>query len=69
VEERFSVTFQTDAEVHPDSNTISTGSFPKVKRPRRGADRQLHLALQLKKEESYTSSPPLELRDLFYGEL
>ena len=35
---RFSALVQTDPGVHPASYTIGTGSFPGVKRPRRGAD-------------------------------
>jgi hypothetical protein len=30
---------------------------------------RLHLAPRLKKEQSYTSTPPLDLRGLFQGEL
>ena len=39
--------------------------FPGVKRPGRGVDHPPHLSPMLKKEYSYTSTPPLGLRDLF----
>ena len=45
------------------------GSFPGVKRPGRGVDHTPHLAPRLKKEQSYTSTPPLGLSGLFQGEL
>jgi hypothetical protein len=35
---RFSATVQTGSETHPASYTTGTGSFPGVKRPRRGVD-------------------------------
>jgi hypothetical protein len=35
---RFSAPVQTTPGVHPDSYIIGTGSFPGVKRPRRGVD-------------------------------
>ena len=38
--------------------TIGTGSFPRVKRPKRGVDRPPHLAPRLKKEQAI---PPLPL--------
>jgi hypothetical protein len=44
---------------------IGTGSFRGVKRPGRGVDHPSHLALRLRKEQSYTSTPPLGLRGLF----
>ena len=40
-------------------------SFPGVKRPGRGVDHPPHLASRLRKEYSYTSTPPLGLRGLF----
>ena len=58
---RFSATVQTGSEVHPASRLMGTGSFPGVKRPGRGIDHPHHLAPRLKKEYSYTSSPPLGL--------
>jgi hypothetical protein len=47
-------------------------SFPRVKQPGRGVDHpptHPHLVPGLKKEYSYTSTPPLGLRGLFKGEL
>jgi hypothetical protein len=40
-------------------------SFPEVKRSDRGVDYPPHLVPMLKKEQSYTSTPPLDLRGLF----
>jgi hypothetical protein len=40
-----------------------------VNRPVRGVDHTPHIAPRSKKEWSYTSTPPLELRGLFQGEL
>ena len=37
---RFSAPVQTGPEAHPDSYTKGTGSFPGVKRPKRGFDHQ-----------------------------
>jgi len=62
---RFSGPVQTGSEDHPASYTMGTGSSPGLKRPGRGIDRLPHLAPRLKKEYSYTSTPPLGLRDLF----
>jgi len=61
---RFSAPVRTGPGTHPASYTMGTGSFPGVKREGRG-----HLAPRLKKEQSYTSTPPLGLRGLFWGEL
>jgi hypothetical protein len=47
---------------------MGTGFFPAVKRPGHGVDNPPHLAPKLKKEYSYTSTPPLGLHGLFYGE-
>ena len=44
-------------------------SFPAVKRPGRGVDHPPHLVPRLKKEYSYTSTPPLGLHGLFLGDL
>jgi len=44
-------------------------SFPGVKRPGRDVDHPPYLAPRLKKEQSYTSTSPLGLRGLFWGEL
>ena len=46
-------------------NTMGTGSFPGVKRPCCGVDHPPHLSRRLKKEQSYTSTPPLSVRGLF----
>ena len=40
-------------------------SLSGVKRPGRGDDHPPHLLPSLKKEQSYTSTPPLDLRGLF----
>ena len=55
---------QTGPGAHPASCTMGTGSFPRVKRPRRGADHLPHPAQKLKKEYSYTSTFSLSLRGL-----
>jgi len=62
---RFSVPVQTGAVAHLASYTMGTGYFPGVKRPGRGVDHPPHLEPRLKKEYSYTSTPPLDLRGLF----
>ena len=71
---RFSVPVQTNPGAHPASYTMGTGSFLQkgrggVKRPGRGIEHPHHLASRLKKEQSYTTTPPLGLRGLFQGEL
>jgi len=43
---------------YPASYAMGTGSFPDIKRPGRGVDHPPHLAPRLKKEYSYTSTPP-----------
>jgi len=48
---------------------MGTGSFPGVKRPGGGVDHLPHQAPRLKEEYSYTSTPSLGLRGLFWGEL
>jgi hypothetical protein len=53
---------QTGPGAQPASYTMDTGSFPKVKRPRRGVTTHLQPALMLKKEQGYI--PPLDLRGL-----
>jgi len=47
---------------------MGTGSFLGVKRPGRGVDHPPNLTPRLKKEQNYTSIPPLRLRGLFYAE-
>ena len=54
----FSAPVQTGPGVHPASYTMGTGSFPEVKRPGRGVNHPPHLAPRLKKEYSYSSTPP-----------
>ena len=66
---RFSAPVQTGRGAHPASRTMGTASFPGVKRPERGVDHQPHLAPRLNKEQSYTSTLPLGLRGLLYGDL
>ena len=46
----FSAPVQTDPGAHPVSYTVGTGSFPGLKRPRRGVDHPPHLAPRLRKE-------------------
>jgi len=62
---RFSAPVQTRPGAHPASDTMGTSSFPGVKRPDRVVDHPHHLAPGLKKEYSYTSTPPLGFRDQF----
>jgi hypothetical protein len=63
---RFSAPVQTGRGAHPASYTMDTVSLiPGVKRPGRGVDHPPHPAPRLKKEKSYTSTPPLGLRGLF----
>ena len=66
---RFSESVQTGTGSNPASYTMGTGSFLGVKRPERRVDHPPHLEPGLKKDYSYTSTPPLGLRDLFYGGL
>ena len=53
----------------PASYTMGTESFPGVKRPGRGVEHPPPLGPSLNKEYGYTSTPPLGLRGLLYGEL
>jgi len=48
---------------------MGTGSFSGVKRPGRGVEHQPYLAPRLKEEYNNTSTPPLGLRGLFYGDV
>jgi hypothetical protein len=59
---RFFAHVQTGPGSHPASCTMGTGSFPGVKRPRRGADQPPPSSAEVRKEFSYTSTPPLSLR-------
>jgi hypothetical protein len=65
----FSAPVQTGPGAHSACYAVGTGSFPGVKRLGRGVDHQRHVALTLKKESSYMSTPPVGLRGLFYAEL
>ena len=65
VESSFSAPFQTDPGAYPAFYTTGTGSFPGVKRVGDGVDHPLQLVPRLRKEQSYTSTPPLGLRGLF----
>jgi hypothetical protein len=65
---RFFAHVQTGPETHPASCTMGTWSFPGVKRPGRGADHPPSSSAEVKKEYSYTSTPPLGLR-VCYGYL
>ena len=65
VEARFSAPVQTGPWAYPASYTMGTGSFLGVKRQGVAFTTHPHLAPRLKKEQSYTSTPPLGLRGLF----
>jgi len=62
---RFSAPVQTGFGAHPASCTMGTGSFQGVKQPGHGIDHPTPLVLRLKKEYSYTFTPPLGLHGLF----
>ena len=64
VKARFSAPVQTGTGTHLASYSMGTGTFPGLKRAGPGVDHPPHLALRLKKEKSYTSTPPLGLRGL-----
>jgi hypothetical protein len=61
MEARFCAPVQTGPGDHPATYTMGTGFFPWVS-GRRGIDHPPYLAPRLKKEQSYTSAPPLGLR-------
>jgi hypothetical protein len=63
---RFSAPVQTGPGAHPVSYTMVTRSFLGVKRLERGVDHPLYLASTLKKEYTYTSTPPLGLQGELY---
>jgi len=48
---------------------MGTGSFPEVQRPGRGVDHPPPSSTEIKTDYSYTSTPPLAFRGLFYREL
>jgi len=66
---RFSAPVRTDPEAHPHSYTVGTGSFPELKWLGHAIDHPSHLVPKLRKEQSCTSSPTLDLRVLFWVEL
>jgi hypothetical protein len=61
---RFSALVQTGPGAHPASYTMGTETFPGVQRPGHGDDHPPHLVLRLKKDYSYTFTPPLDLLGL-----
>jgi hypothetical protein len=60
---RFSSPFQTGPGAHPASYTMGAGSFPWVKRPRRGFDQPSPYSAEVKERLGVclytTSGPPL----------
>jgi hypothetical protein len=60
----FSTLVQIGPGAHPASNTMDTSFFPGLKQQGRGFDHPPHLAPRLRKEQSYTSTPHLDLRGL-----
>jgi hypothetical protein len=69
VEATFFASFQTDPGAYPASYAMGTGSFTGAKRPGHVVGHPPHIALRLKNEYSYTSTPPLGLRGLYYGKI
>jgi len=62
--------FQTSPQAHPVSCTKGTGSLCRKQSSRGMAvTTHPHLMLRLKKENSYTPTPPVALHGPFYGEL
>jgi hypothetical protein len=53
----------------PTQPPLGTGSFLGVKRPGRDVDHPPPPTAEVKVKWSYTSTPPLGLRGLFWGEL
>jgi len=62
---RFSAPVQNGPGAHVTPCTIGTGSLKGVKRPGVVLTTHSHIAPGLKKEYSYTSTPPLGLRGCF----
>ena len=62
-------TLLTCTGAHPPSCTRSRGSFPGVKQLGRGVDPHDYLAPRLKKEYSYTYTPPLCLRGVLWDKI
>jgi hypothetical protein len=67
--ERFFTPVQTGPGAHPASYTMGTGSFPGLKRQGRDADHPPPSSVEVTTEWSYTSTSPLGLWGLLYGEL
>jgi len=61
---RFSALVQKSPGAYPASCTMGTGYFPGVKWPRCGVDHPPSSSVELRKEWSYKSTPPLGLRGL-----
>ena len=68
-ESRFSALAQTGPGAQPASYTLGTWSFLEEKQPERCVDHPPPPSVEVKKEYSYTTTPPLGLRGLFWGEL
>jgi len=66
---RFSAPLQTGPGAYLASYTMGTGSFPRVEWSGRGVDHPPHLAPRLKKKYSYSCTPPMGPRGLFWSEL
>ena len=62
---RFSAPAQTSPGAHPAPSTKVTGSFPGESGRVVALTTHPHLEPRLKKEQSYTSTPPLGLRAMF----
>ena len=66
---KFSAPIQTTSGAHPTSCTLDTRSFPGVMWPGLGIDHSPHITLRLRKEQSYTSTPTVDVHGLFQDEL
>jgi len=66
---RFSAPVHTGLGTQTASYTMGIGSSLGVKRPGRGVEHPPHLSPRLKKEENYTSIPPMGFRRLLEAEL
>jgi hypothetical protein len=66
---RFSAPVQTGPGAHPASYTMVTGSFPGIKRPRRGVAYPPTSSAEVKQRVQLYVYPPLSLHGLFYDEL
>jgi len=62
IESRWGANFSAPVHTGPGAHPAGTGSFPGVMRREHGVDHPPHLMSRLKKEQSYTSTPPLDLR-------